>query len=71
MVVMGTYILLYKGPDSTGTYVDLAAKTDSSGRTYYEIPLYGTALDYAGFAVDLLVIKNVKELPLQYHRVYI
>ncbi|WP_321520024.1 hypothetical protein [uncultured Bacteroides sp.] len=59
MVVMGTYAYYYtKGPDSPGAYVDLAAKTDSSGRTYYEIPLYGTALDYAGFAVDLLVIKT-------------
>ncbi|WP_321517422.1 hypothetical protein [uncultured Bacteroides sp.] len=59
MEVRGSYAYYYtKGTGNTGVYVDLTAKTDSSGRVYYEIPLYGTSLDYSGFPVDLLVIKT-------------
>ena len=56
LVVKGSYGYYYtKGLSGSGTYVSFTKKTSSNGVAYYELPMYGTSSDYAGFPVDVLV----------------
>lgn len=56
LVVKGSYGYYYtKGLSESGTYVSFTKKTSSNGVAYYELPMYGTSGDYAGFPVDVLV----------------
>lgn len=56
LVVHGSYGYYYTdGATGDGQYISFSSGTDSSGNTYYTIPLYGQANDYAGFPVDTLV----------------
>lgn len=56
LVVKGSYGYYYpKGLSESGTYVSFTKKTSSNGVAYYELPMYGTSSDYAGFPVDVLV----------------
>lgn len=56
LVVNGTYGYYYtNGMAYSGTYVSFTKKTSSNNVTYYELPMYGTSDDYAGFPVDILV----------------
>lgn len=56
--VRGSYGYFYtKGVQQSGTYVSFTSAKDSSGNTYYTIPMYGNNGDYAGFPVDTLVFK--------------
>lgn len=56
LVVKGSNGYYYpKGLSESGTYVSFTKKTSSNGVAYYELPMYGTSSDYAGFPVDVLV----------------
>lgn len=67
LVVHGSYGYYYtKGISSTGTYVSFSSATDSSGNTYYKLPLYGTSGDYAGFPVDIVVFKITSSTTYKY-----
>lgn len=56
LVVKGSYGYYYtNGLSGSGTYVSFTKKTSSNGVAYYELPMYGTSSDYAGFPVDVLV----------------
>lgn len=56
LVVKGSYGYYYtKGLSESGTYVSFTKKTSKNGVAYYELPMYGTSGDYAGFPVDVLV----------------
>lgn len=56
LVVKGSYGYYYtKGLSGSGTYVSFTKKTSGNGVAYYELPMYGTSSDYAGFPVDVLV----------------
>lgn len=56
LVVKGSNGYYYtKGLSGSGTYVSFTKKTSSDGVAYYELPMYGTSSDYAGFPVDVLV----------------
>lgn len=59
VVVNGSYAYYYLNgltdPDSR-VLVYLASGTDSSGNTYYRLPLYGGQSSISGFPVDLVII---------------
>lgn len=59
VVVNGNYAYYYlnglSDPDSR-VLVYLSSSTDSSGKTYYRLPLYGGQSSIAGFPVDLVII---------------
>lgn len=58
LVVQGSNGYYYtKGLSGSGTYVSFTKKTSSNGVAYYELPMYGTSGDYAGFPVDVLVFR--------------
>lgn len=54
--VKGSYGYYYtKGAYKSGAYIAFTRKTSANGVAYYELPLYGTTNDYAGFPVDIVV----------------
>ena len=58
LVVHGSYGYYYtKGLTGPGTYVAFTTATSSAGDTFYNLPMYGTSGDYAGFPVDTIVFK--------------
>lgn len=68
LVVHGSYGYYYtKGISGTGTYVAFTSATSSNGDTYYTIPCYGTAGDYAGFPVDIIVFKKTSTTTYRYN----
>lgn len=68
LVVHGSYGYYYtKGISGTGTYVAFTSATSSNGNTYYTLPCYGTAGDYAGFPVDIIVFRKTSATTYRYN----
>lgn len=60
LVISGTsYGHVYKdGLDGSSQYVALTSGIDSSGNTYYNIPLYSPTSESSGMPVDLVIINH-------------
>lgn len=65
--IRGGYAYYYtKGASESGTYVSLSSATSSASETYYKVPCYGSAGDYAGMPIDIVVFKIISSTTYRY-----